>query len=193
VHARIHDAGHADIGDPCSIAESLYSGTDDCDISAMCWNADPDTLVGECVAFCSGSEANPVCEDAARSCFIGWEGEIILCLPRCNPLASICDVGEECIFDWQSPDGVFVCMPEVHVAPQAYGDDCSDALACGTGLVCRAAADVPGCVGTHCCTTLADLAAPPPCPDVTQTCLPFYEDGTAPEGLENLCFCGVAA
>jgi hypothetical protein len=184
------DPNPAGIGEPCTIEESLYSGTDNCDIAAMCWDADPDTLVGECVAFCSGSEANPLCEDPATACFMGWDGVIIVCLPRCDPLASECAADEECMFDAASSLGDFVCMPEVHVGPQAYGDDCSDALGCGTGLICREAAHVPGCVGTSCCTTLGDETAPPVCPDVTQTCLPLVE--AALPSHEDLCFCGVA-
>ncbi len=174
------------------MVDGAFSGSDNCDISAMCWNVDADTLEGECVGFCQGSEANPFCEDPATTCFIGYDGQVIVCLPQCNPLASVCDAAEECIFDAKPSSRRFVCMPDSLVAPQAYGDDCSDALACATGLVCRTPEHVPGCVSTGCCTTLGLGSTPPVCPDASQTCLPLYADGAAPEGLEDLCFCGVA-
>jgi len=187
------DPEPAQPGENCSMQTGPYSGIDDCDLAAMCWGVDGDTLQGECVAFCSGSEANPACEDPAASCFIGWDGVITLCLPRCDPLASACGVDEACMFDAQGGTaGQFVCMPESVVPAQTDGDDCSDAIGCGDGLVCRPAADVPGCATSQCCTQLGALAMPPACPDAMQTCLPLFPEGGAPEGLEDLCFCGVA-
>lgn len=180
------------IGGTCTVVDGPFSGVDDCDIAAMCWNPAADTLLGECIAFCTGSEANPICEDPARTCFMGYSGVLNVCVPSCDPLASVCDADEECIFDAESGGGRFVCMPDLLVVPQAYGDDCSGALACGTGLLCRNPEHVPGCASSGCCTTLGQIDAPPICPDASQTCLPLY-DADAPEGLEDLCFCGVAA
>jgi hypothetical protein len=85
----------------------------------------------------------------------------------------------------------FVCVPDELVAGHAYGDDCSESILCDDGLVCRAAAHVPGCEGGRCCTDIGLLSAPPICPDATQTCVPLY-DADAPPGYEDLCFCGVA-
>jgi hypothetical protein len=190
-HCSELDPNPASIGDSCTVIDGLFAGADDCEITSMCWNPDPDTLEGVCVAFCSGSEANPLCEDPATTCFLGFNNNVLsVCLPRCDPSASLCAASESCIFDEGSEDGAFVCMPSNVVAPQAYGDDCTEAVACGTGLLCLDAEHVPSCVGERCCTTLGDAMAPPVCPDATQTCLPLY-DGVAPEGLEDLCFCGV--
>jgi len=79
----------------------------------------------------------------------------------------------------------------VHLPAQAYGDDCSDSLGCGTGLVCVGSGEVPGCAGGRCCTTLGALAAPPICPDAMQTCVQLYADGDAPLGYEDLCACTI--
>ena len=186
------DPNPAAVGESCTVIDGLFAGTDDCDLASMCWNPDPETLQGECVAFCTGSEANPLCSDPATTCFLGFNGNVLsVCLPRCNPLASTCDATESCIFDDGSPDGAFVCLPSVVVAPQDYGEDCSEAEACGTGLLCLDGAHVPGCIGERCCTMLGESTMPPSCPDATQTCMPLY-DGVAPEGLQDLCFCGVA-
>jgi hypothetical protein len=180
-------------GEPCTVEDHALSGIDDCDLSAMCWGVDPDTLTGECAAFCMGSRANPVCEDGGRSCFLADNGALSLCLRSCDPLAPSCDADESCVWN-RFGSGDFVCFPAAHVPAQAYGDDCSDSddFGCGDALVCMGSSDVPGCAGMRCCTSLGDVDAPPVCPDVTQSCLPLYADGEAPvAGLEDLCFCGV--
>jgi len=181
------------VGQACTTSETPYSGIDDCDVTAMCWGVDPVMLEGECVAFCSGSADDPVCEDPATSCFIGFDGLVPVCVPRCQPLAPTCAPDHACVHNVENdaaPD--FVCVPDPLVTGTAYGDDCSDGVLCDDGLVCRSATHVPGCEGGRCCTTLGLLSAPPACPDATQTCIPLY-DGEAPVGFEDLCFCGVEA
>ncbi len=184
------DDDPAQVGEPCTVVDGPFSGVDDCDISAMCWNPDPDTLVGECIAFCSGSEANRLCEDPATVCFQGYD-TLIACLPACDPLVGDCDPGEQCMFDGEDY-GSFVCMPDFLVGAQAYGHDCAGLVGCGTGLVCRPAADVPGCATTDCCTELHDVGQPIECPDASQTCLPM-SDGQRPPWLADFCYCGVEA
>jgi hypothetical protein len=39
-------------GDPCTVEDGPWSGRDDCAFGAMCWDVDPDTSMGECVAQC---------------------------------------------------------------------------------------------------------------------------------------------
>ena len=39
-------------GDPCTVEGSPWSGLDDCAGGSMCWDADPRTGMGECVAQC---------------------------------------------------------------------------------------------------------------------------------------------
>ncbi|MBC8068297.1 MAG: hypothetical protein IAG13_08185, partial [Deltaproteobacteria bacterium] len=185
------DPSPAQPGEPCITEEYALSGRDDCETSSLCWDVDPDTLTGECAPLCMGSEANPVCEDGSRSCYFGDDGILTVCLPQCDPLAPSCADEETCV--WNQRGALdFVCVPTQHVPAQAYGDDCSDEdFGCGDGLVCQSAGDVPGCDGTACCTMLGDATAPPVCPDITQTCSPFYTDAEAPEGLENICACRV--
>lgn len=69
-----------DIGAPCTVEGYALSGVDDCAFGAQCLEVDPETLVGVCRAICSGSEANPSCDDPEMTCVInddhyGW------CLP----------------------------------------------------------------------------------------------------------------
>lgn len=187
------DDDPAQPGEACTVVDGPFSGEDDCQISSMCWNPDPESLVGECVAFCGGSEANPICENPATRCYLGYDGLVNLCLPACDPLVGDCDANEACMFAGDANDGEFVCMPSFLVGAQSYGDDCEGLVGCGTGLVCRPAADVPGCATGACCTMLGDLNAPPACPDVSQTCLPLYDEGDSPPSHEDTCYCGVEA
>ena len=182
------------VGQPCSTLETPHSGLDNCDATAMCWDVDIATLEGECVAFCSGSEENASCPgDPSDSCFIGFNGLVPVCVPRCQPLAPSCADDEACVHNLDNDAAQdFVCVPDELVTGHAYGDDCSESILCDDGLVCRAATHVPDCAGGRCCTTLGRLSAPPACPDDTQTCVPLY-DGDAPAGYEDLCFCGVSA
>lgn len=186
------DPDPAQVGEACTVQERPYSGADDCEISSLCWGVDPDTLAGTCIGFCQGTEASPVCESDSESCFNGLNELLDLCLPRCSPLAADCGVGQQCVFN---EDGLvahdFVCIPDVHLPAQAYGDDCEDSLGCGTGLVCVGSGEVPGCASDRCCTTLGSLGAPPICPDAMQTCAPLYVDGDAPPGYEDLCACTI--
>jgi hypothetical protein len=183
------DPRPAAIGDPCVVEGSGVSGIDDCDISAMCWGVDPDTLDGVCVGFCIGSEANAVCNDGL-TCFSGFEGKINLCLPPCDPLGSSCAADETCgqyfyaaSFD---PTDPFACLPIPPFESQPYGAPCGLLQLCDAGHVCVEAPHVPGCADLGCCTTVGDIAAPPVCPDVTQSCIPFDD-----EAMEGPCFCGV--
>jgi hypothetical protein len=66
-----------DIGEPCTVEDYELSGIDDCAFGAQCLEVDPETLTGVCRALCTGSEANPSCEDPELTCvmnehFYGW-------------------------------------------------------------------------------------------------------------------------
>jgi hypothetical protein len=181
------DPDPAGIGDPCVVEDSGTSGFDNCDVSAMCWGVDPVTLEGTCVEFCSGSEANPQCPEGL-ACVVAFGGVVIPCLPACDPLAPACAPDEVCSqalghYDNQDP---FVCLPIPPFVPRPYGMPCSELSICDAGLVCVDAPHVPGCADNNCCTLIGDLAAPPVCPDITQSCIPFE-----PDTMEGLCYCGL--
>jgi hypothetical protein len=83
-------------GDPCTVEASGWSGRDSCRVGSMCWNVDPDTLDGECVGFCEGSENDAICP-VQTDCMIANDGVLVLCLPTCDPLADeACDDGQSC-------------------------------------------------------------------------------------------------
>ncbi len=182
------------VGEPCNTVDSPYSGFDDCDQQALCWNVDAETLVGQCAQICEGSKGESTCDEVDETCFVGLDGIVPVCVPRCDPLASTCPDDQECVHNVDNDaEPGFACTIDELVAAHEYGDDCTDGLLCETGLVCRGAMHVPGCAGGRCCTILGDSTTPPACPDASQSCVPLYADGDAPAGLENLCFCGVPA
>jgi hypothetical protein len=172
-------------GEPCTVVDNGVSGIDDCEAFAMCWDVDPRTLMGECIAFCRGSEANPVCEDPNTQCSITGDGVIIPCLPNCDPLAQECGEGEGCY----PVDNHFECAPDVSGEDGAAGDVCEFINVCDPSLFCASADSLPACDGTSCCTPFCDLASPTPtCPLFTE-CVPFYSEDQAPPGDEDVGGC----
>lgn len=49
-------------GDSCAVDGDPFSGLDDCELGSLCWDVDPATSEGQCVALCDYSlEPDPVC------------------------------------------------------------------------------------------------------------------------------------
>lgn len=165
-------------GEPCTVVDNGVSGIDDCEARAMCWNVDPDTNMGECVAFCSGSEANPTCESECESCSISGDGVLMLCLPGCDPLVQDCGEGQAC---YPTSD-TFACVPDAGGDAGALGDPCEFLNVCDPGLLCGSPDWIPGCRGASCCTLICDVLAEDPCPALLAgtECMPWYEEGQQP-------------
>ena len=179
------DAGQP--GDPCTVEGSGVSGVDDCDVATMCWGVDPETNEGTCVAFCMGSENNPVCDDPTTACSIANEGTLILCLPTCDPLLQDCADGEGC---WGIDDD-FVCAPDASGEMGVFGDPCEYINVCDPGLFCATATAVPGCASSGCCSEYCDLSEPSACMGENQMCLPAFEKGQTPPGYEDVGLCAL--
>jgi hypothetical protein len=167
-------------GEPCTVEGSGVSGLDDCEAFSMCWAVDPETGQGTCVPFCAGSEANPICHDPCRTCWVTASSALILCLPMCDPLAQDC--GER-----QARYGVagkFICAPYVGGSDAGQpGDPCEYLNVCEPGSFCASASAVEGCTGSPgCCAPFCDLTAAIQCegtsPDTA--CVPWFEEGSAP-------------
>jgi hypothetical protein len=179
----------AGIGEPCSVEENPYSGIDDCDEGAVCWYVDASTLEGECVPLCGGSEANQECPDG-RVCPIMAvnNGVPPYCLLTCDPIARDCGLGRGCY----AVLNTFVCLPDESGRGGEYGMPCSRPHDCSPGLLCAQAGQVPDCASTsRCCTELCDLTEPHVCAGEAggQACVPMWQPGTAPEGLEHVGVC----
>jgi hypothetical protein len=186
------DANPKQPGDECVVEGNGASGIDDCDLGSMCWDVDPETNLGTCVAFCQGSEAAPTCDDPETNCVIANEGVLILCLPNCDPLVQDCPSGQACYPVYEG----FNCAPDVSGADMGgYGDPCEYINVCDPGLFCASAEAVPGCPGSQgCCSEFCDLSAPDPnaaCSGVAdgQECTMWYDEGAAPPGFEDLGAC----
>lgn len=174
-------------GEPCTTESSPVSGIDTCELGAMCWNVDPVTLEGVCLSLCIGELDNPTCADADAVCVLASDGLPALCLPTCDPLLPDCGPDEVCT---PLGDDEFVCVSEEPGSMGGPGESCEAIAACEAGLLCLVPEVVPDCPSdVGCCTPLCDLDDPmPPCL-VGQSCEPYYEPGTAPEGFEHIGFC----
>lgn len=182
-------------GEPCTVVESGVSGLDDCDRRSMCWNIEPETLMGECVEFCVGSEANPLCPDPSTSCAIAGEAVLVLCLPLCSPIESAfadpCSDLQGCY----PAAGTFACAPDASGELGAWGDPCEYINVCDAGLFCGNPDAVPGCRGSQgCCNDFCDLSSPYAdayCGGALlgQVCVPWFEEGQAPAWLVDVGAC----
>ena len=174
------------VGDPCHAFESGTSGSDDCELHSMCWDLDLETLEGTCVSFCSGSADEPSCADPTTQCIIANDGVLALCLPSCHPLDAPCPTGV-----CTTLGEAFFCVPEDDgsVGP---GEMCDWLGACEPGLYCLAPTSLLDCdpLALGCCSPFCDTTAEMPCAEGLG-CLPWYDDGDAPEGFETLGVCAV--
>jgi hypothetical protein len=189
------DPNPAVVGDECQVEGTGVSGIDSCEVSSMCWNVDPETNLGTCVAFCDGSEANPICSDPNTTCNILNDGVLILCLPSCDPLLQDCNDGEACY-----PTGdAFSCIPDAGGEQGLFGEGCEFVNVCDPGLFCAVPDGVPDCQGSlGCCSSFCDLSDPDAsaaCPGAAggQECVTWYEEGQAPPGYENVGACLIPA
>lgn len=188
---RCSPVGPNAVGEPCVVEGSPVSGIDDCELGAVCFDVNPETLEGTCVAQCTGNEANPEC-DADLSCFaVG--GFVNFCLPTCSPLVATCEMDDVCA-PWED---TFYCLPDGSGAEGQYGDECIGGInTCDAGLFCGFAEDVPQCTGDMCCTEYCDITLEDPnaqCSGVAdgQECVSWWDEGELPPGLENLGACVV--
>lgn len=176
----------AAVGEPCFVEGSAVSGVDNCELGSMCFDVDSETLEGICVAQCSGSPQNPQCPESSQ-CTQNGNGDLLLCLPTCNPLTpDDCESGV-CI----AAGSAFMCAPSTgdETGP---GEACEFVNACAPGLTC-VDGEAVGCDDAACCTSFCDLTLgePNPACAADQVCTPWYE-GEAPDGYEDLGVCVVA-
>jgi hypothetical protein len=183
------DANPAKEGDPCTVEGSAVSGIDNCDVGLLCWYFDENNN-GTCIDMCKGTPEAPFC-DMGQVCDVSNDGVLILCLETCDPLVQSCPNGQICFFD-----GVdnFICDFDASGDGGMYGDPCAYINVCDYGLFCATPEAVPGCEGADgCCSPYCDLSQPNTCPGQGQECVPWYSEGMAPPGQENIGACAVPA
>lgn len=171
------------VGEPCT-AEGRASGIDTCELGAMCWDVNPETNEGTCVAYCSGSHADPYCEAPNDIC---PSTRIPVCLPNCCPMEQDCPDGQACYPE----DNEFFCS--ANAAPNAvYGDACEFLNVCPAGTFCADPSIGLDCQdgAQGCCLPFCTLGTDDCVPfNPGYECLPWYEPGTAPPGYELTGFC----
>ena len=165
------------VDEPCTVFGSAVSGEDSCDKHLICWDVDPDTGAGTCLAMCIGTPSEPDCADSYEICTIANGGVLILCLPQCDPLASDCEGPfNHC---GPSPDdpSVFTCAFEGEEIFGALGP-CDPPFGCRPGLLCADPALAVECdvLAEGCCLPFCDVDEPNTCPGAGQQCTPWYSD-----------------
>jgi hypothetical protein len=163
----------------------IVEATDDCDAGSYCFDTmDVDgQLVGTCYLMCTGTPLDPQCPPESY-CSISGDGVLNLCIPTCDPLAQDCAGDEGCY--WTG--AAFTCLGST--MPPA-GEPCAFINDCVPGEICIDAASAPTCGGSGCCTSFCDLqlgdAQCASWPDFA--CVPFFEEGMALPGYENVGVC----
>lgn len=179
--------GDGATGEPCTSA-GVAEATDDCDASGVCWNVTEidGELVGMCQPFCTGTADDASCPDGWH-CELYGDGSRTICELACDPLTQECPAGRGCY--WSADN--FSCINNGDDI--AVGEPCGYVNDCAPGLICVAPEALPSCAGASCCTSYCDLALGDASCDVLPgtVCVQFYEDGTAPVGLENVGTCTV--
>ncbi len=178
------------VGATCSVVDSGTSGEDSCAAGSMCFNVPPGEVDGgACVAFCKGTPDNPTCADPKTTCIVSNEEVLALCLPTCDPLASACKAGQVCVPNPQGSN--FVCFIDASAGAN-QGDPCQYSNGCSPGFICINGPYVQNCNSQACCTAYCDTDLANTCVGKpTVECIPYYEDGTAPPGYEDVGICGI--
>lgn len=176
-----------EVGEPCTVEGNGVSGIDSCELGAMCWDVDPETNEGTCAELCMGNESEPFCSDPAMIC--AGRGPF-LCLPTCCPIEQDCPEGQACY----PINDTFSCAPDASGDGGGFGDSCEFINVCDPGLVCLASDVLPPgqpCSGAGgCCTAMCETNKTS-CSllDPALECTPWYDEGTAPAGLELIGAC----
>jgi hypothetical protein len=169
-------------GEPCSYG-GVVEATDDCDATSFCWDVqDIDgELIGICRAFCIGEDLE--CPPGS----VCWyhDGALSFCIPTCDPLAQDCGAGLGCFWANNGFNCIFTTQD------LALGEPCGYINDCAAGLGCLTAEVFPACAGAACCGAWCDVAlGDAPCEIMPGTvCEPFFEDGMAPPGYEQVGVC----
>ena len=187
--------GDKQVGDDCDDNGSGLDGNDDCGEGLMCWDSDPDTGFGSCIAFCEGSQDNPTCADTNSLCAVANNGTLPICLPKCDPLAVSCPKSTDlCIPNPGEPG--FVCVLDASGGMAPYGTPCNgpneDDNSCNQGLICIPTDAVPesSCQGSPgCCSPLCDLGQPNNCPGTGQECIAWFNPPVP--GYEDVGICTI--
>jgi len=180
------------VGDVCRGEGGWSTGVDDCDLGLACWNINPETEIGACVALCTGTMDDPGCPGAKDVCMFWTPGIASVCLQTCEPLVQDCPVGQSCLPDFASDAENFLCIIDWSFEEGQEFDPCPGGNSCDPGLLCWDPALAVECKQDEgCCLAFCDLDDPK-CDGAGATCQPFYPpDVPAPPEYANVGICGL--
>lgn len=175
----------AGIGEPCSAESTELDGLDTCGVGQYCWDLDTKTLEGECIGLCMGPFDDLTCEDPDAVCIVTGDSVFSPCLPGCDPLGDDCDEDEVCT----AGSGNFLCSPDVSGEGGAEGEPCEFSTACDPGLACiePTALACDDLEAAGCCLPYCSVSE-----DACSgglTCVPWWQEGEAPKGQEDIGVC----
>lgn len=175
-------------GDPCTVEGSGLSGIDDCAFGLLCLWVDPETLVGTCVADCSGSPENPICADPSTVCVTEFDGYLHQCMPNCDPFLQDCERGT-CFAFGEFENVHFACG--VPLVPTIVDfEPCTHDWECAAGSMCPRDEHDPACEAGRCCTPMCDLEVPDACAD-GRVCRPILPEGQGPPEFHDEGYCAL--
>lgn len=175
-------------GESCTVQDSPYSGIDDCEAHAMCWDVDGESLTGTCAALCMSPGL--VCPEGSH-CILSADSIFALCDLHCDPLLQDCGDGEGC---YPTRDK-FSCASDASDDGGDIGDACMFANVCAPGLFCADAIVIPTCgASAGCCSPFCDASdgnADVECDAALPgtTCSPWSGAGEAPPRYASLGAC----
>lgn len=109
-----------------------------------------------------------------------------VCLRACDPLdGGSCDDYDVCA--WYQ--NVFACVVDASGNGGAVGEPCFYANDCNPIHTCLNGQAVAGCSSGTCCSVFCDIDSSTICNQFGMECVAWYEQGSAPAGLEDLGVC----
>jgi hypothetical protein len=183
---------------PGDVCFNMPDGSDTCGATSMCIQAG--TGEGGCFEFCQMKSGLPTCRDGYQCLNIDEVIPVSLCFFECDPLEQECSYGEGFVDEPLVTDvigcfpsgGTFGCFPWRMTGGGVYGEPCEGPANCDKGLWCAQPKDVPGCEGdVGCCSAFCNALEDNACPDAAsgQSCVAYYEKGSAPAGKEHIGLC----
>lgn len=171
----------ASLDQECKVLEQKIFGDDTCDEGLICWHLNEDST-GSCFAFCG---QNYQCDDPFSTCRVDSSDIVRIC-EHCNPLL------QDCIGD------AYGCLPndlQTGFWCQLVSDGgptdtpCTAHEQCTEGHFCADEGQVSQCADSRCCAAFCDLSAPQ-CPNIGESCLPWFTPGSAPPPYDKVGRCG---
>jgi hypothetical protein len=176
--------GDKTFGEPCE----RFEDNDDCDKGLFCMTkTSGGTGEGVCFEFCVPNDPNS-CQ-LGGECQANNDGVLPLCETDCDPLEQDCSPGMGCYGAFET----FICTPPTHEDGKGNdGDECHAIQSCMPGLTCASDHATADCTHDRCCTPFCAITGPETqCPEPTEECVAWFEEGQAPVGLEDVGYCGL--